>query len=135
MRLPLTQALPRQPDATDRFRKIKAAYTTLSDPAARSQYDRRSQGACRWAAAGFGFRYGRFFRAARAHAVRHAGAASSWGRSSGGASGGGGGGFDFDFGAYGRSANKSGPAEEFYGLGDFFRDLDKEISSFEVRAP
>jgi DnaJ-class molecular chaperone len=43
--LPLTLPSPRQPDATDRFRQIKAAYTTLSDPAARSQYDRRSQGA------------------------------------------------------------------------------------------
>jgi DnaJ-class molecular chaperone len=52
--LPLTLAPPRQPDATDRFRKIKAAYTTLSDPAARSQYDRRSQGACRWDEASFG---------------------------------------------------------------------------------
>ena len=71
--------------------------------------------------------------AADAHAPT-AGGASSWGRSSGGASSGssGGGGFDFDFGSYGRSKG-SGPAEEFYGLGDFFRDLDKELSGSEVR--
>ena len=50
---PLTRAAHPQPDATDRFRKIKAAYTTLSDPAARSQYDRRSQGACRRDAVSF----------------------------------------------------------------------------------
>jgi hypothetical protein len=68
------------------------------------------------------------------------GGGASWGRSAAGASSSGGGGdpFDFDFGSYGRSSGgkRSGggaPAEDFYGLGDFFRDLDKELSEFEAR--
>jgi hypothetical protein len=67
------------------------------------------------------------------------GGGASWGRSAGGggSSGGGGDPFDFDFGSYGRSSGgKRGggaPADEFYGLGDFFRDLDKELSEFEAR--
>ena len=37
----LLPSLSAQPDATEKFRSIKAAYTTLSDPELRRQYDRQ----------------------------------------------------------------------------------------------
>jgi hypothetical protein len=68
---------------------------------------------------------------------RSSAAGGSWGRS-GGSSSGSSDPFDFDFGSYGRSSGKSGGSgaqkEEFYGFGDFFRDLDKELTDFEARS-
>ncbi len=70
------------------------------------------------------------------HSTSLPGGGASWGRSAGagssarGSSSSWSSGFDADF-DFGRA---KGPQEEFYGLGDFFRDLDKELENIEVRS-
>jgi hypothetical protein len=46
--------------------------------------------------------------------------------------GGSGGPFGADRGRTSGAAGRPGKAEDFYGLGDFFRDLDKELSGLEA---
>lgn len=52
---------------------------------------------------------------------------AGWGRSGGSTRP-----FWTDSGSFSGAAGKPGKAEEFYGLGDFFRDLDKELSGLEA---
>lgn len=63
---------------------------------------------------------------------RHAGGGgASWGRAGAGSSRSSSG-FDSDS-DFGFGSSQGAPAEEFYGLGDFFRDLDAELSNMEAR--
>jgi len=80
-------------DAAAAFARCKNAYTVLSDPQQRAQYDRARRGGF----SGFG------------GASAGAGAGAAGGRAGAGW--------------------QPPPAEEWYGLGDFFRDLDKELSA------
>lgn len=119
-----------QPDAADRFRRIKAAYTTLSDPELRQQYDRQQQSST-GALSCHALSTPRCAVHSKALLLLHTmcPGSSGWGRAGSGAgarqsqrpspS-------DFNFGTAGKT-------EEFYGLGDFFRDLDKELSDLEAR--
>jgi len=78
----------KEPGAEKQFVRIKTAYSTLSDPQSRAEYDRRR----------------------------------AWG--SRGTSGG------FDFGGFGRPSSTDD--EPFYGLDDFFRDMEKEWQNQEA---
>lgn len=63
---------------------------------------------------------------------RHAGGGgASWGRAGAGSSRSSSG-FDSDS-DFSFGSSQGAPAEEFYGLGDFFRDLDAELSNMEAR--
>ncbi|GBG78274.1 hypothetical protein CBR_g26305 [Chara braunii] len=73
----------KEPDAQEKFLRIKSAYQTLSDPSSRIRYD----------------------------AVRRRGD-ESWS----------------PFGGWGSSGAKSKEDEEFYGLGEFFRDLENDLN-------
>jgi len=81
----------KEPDANERFVRIKQAYSTLSDSTARGEYDRQQ---------------------ARKD---YSGSGSSSSTSSGFGGG-------FGFGGFGTSPDD----EPFYGIDDFFRDMEKD---------
>uniref|UniRef100_A0A383W7I2 J domain-containing protein n=1 Tax=Tetradesmus obliquus TaxID=3088 RepID=A0A383W7I2_TETOB len=93
------------PNAQEQFLEVKNAFSVLSDAQQRAAYDRKLRG-------GFGD-FG------------------SWGSSAGGF-GGAWGGSSSSSSAGGRPRPKQ-PEEEFYGLEDFFNDLEKEVNDWSKK--
>lgn len=94
------------PDATERFNEVKNAYQTLSDEDQRRRYDMLRNGG------GGGSGTWDPFKSAAGSSTR---SRTSTGRASN------------------TSPNK--PEEPFYGFGDFFADLEKELDAFEKLRP
>ncbi|WIA39096.1 hypothetical protein OEZ86_005235 [Tetradesmus obliquus] len=95
------------PNAQEQFLEVKNAFSVLSDAQQRAAYDRKLRG-------GFGD-FG------------------SWGSSAGGFGGAwGGSGSSSSSSAGGRPRPKQ-PEEEFYGLEDFFNDLEKEVTDWSKK--
>lgn len=96
------------PNAEAQFLEVKNAFTVLSDPQQRADYDRKSRG-------GFGSSWG---------SSTGFGGYGSWGSAAGSSS---------SSSSAGSRPRPKQPEEEFYGLEDFFNDLEKEVNAWSEK--